>query len=125
MTGAADLSHLIPVPVPSDRAWFDPALVYRNLYTTVTPVTSPAAGSFLAAKGNPFRFAVGFTRGPNNFPTMYVGPYTNVASWNGWNVPASSWVWFNIQTYGSVVGDQWWVATGSPCDLVVIEVIRK
>lgn len=115
---------LTPFAVPSDRLWFDPAVVGRNLYVRPTDVVVPFSGVELVAPANPYRWAVGFTLAPTSGVGCSVSPWTDADAGGLYQLAHNRLDWLNTFTFGPLVAGPWYATGGAGSIVRVLEVIR-
>lgn len=112
-------------PIPSDRAWFDPALVQRHLYTRLTVVEFSGAAALPAAPLDSSRWAIGFVPGIAGLSTSFAAPWTDIVDFPGWGLTVQPPLWFYLTKHGSIVCDPWYVSAGGPGFVRVVEILRR
>lgn len=111
--------------LPSDRAWLDPTLVARNLYTQTRDYEDDPLASKLVAGYNVLRWAIGFAvLTPSDMVPVSPWPIPGVDS-AMWNVSSGVPLWLRMPDYGSLVMGEWWIAEGSASRIRVVEIIRQ
>lgn len=120
-----DLPVYYPFAVPSDRLWFDPAVVGRNLYYQIREVTYTGDGRLQLADANPMRWGILFDASTDTGTPYNVYPGAFPAGDSGYRVRADSPLWFNLFTHGPLPMAPWFGNVPGPGPYRVLEVIRQ
>lgn len=115
---------LTPLPVPSDRLWFDPAAVGRSLVPRMSTFTAVGGVAEKAAPFNPMRWAVGFMLQSGGGFNARVFPDPSVETSFGVELSSSVLSWFNLTTYGPLVSSDWWLFASPLAVIQVVEIVR-
>lgn len=111
--------------VPSDRVWIDPPLVARTLYTQYTRLERTGAGVGSVAGLNVLRWAIGFAVQVGAGDNPGVAPWSDTTISVGWRVVEGTPQWFDLTRYGPMVTGEWYLSSGGPVVLQMIEIIRQ
>lgn len=114
-----------PIAMPSDRAWLDPVLVGRILYTRTTTITAADGNPLLVAPNNINRWAVGFMLQSGGGFNGRIMPSPDVAVGLGFDLVAGELHWFELHKYGSLVMGEWWGVFSPLAVSAVFEVLRR
>lgn len=75
MSDVPDRVERVYVPVPSDRAWFDPRLLLAACRVYTTDVVVPGGNPKQLAPADPNRVAIGFVGQPAGFGDLAYAPW--------------------------------------------------
>lgn len=115
----------LPVAVPSDRNWFDPPLIARNLYTRSTRLTVAGDSVQPLAPANPYRWALWFWLLAED--EVVIAPFPNILFNNGIALDVQQPLYYSLPDYGPLVTGEWFAFASGPevVDIMLVEVIRQ
>lgn len=111
--------------VPSDRLWFDPAMLTNATFPQLSQVQLPVSGNFVVAPANARRWGIGFViaAGVASIP---FAPWPDVDGFPFGSTPTVKGVlWFNLFSHGPLVCNQWSAGSGASAVVRVVELIRR
>lgn len=111
--------------MPSDRAWMDPPLVGRQLYTQPSIVTLGSTDAEPLARPNPMRWAIYFSVGSGVGGSPVVAPWSDIQGAGGWTVDPGVPVRFTLTLDASAVMAGWYGRGMAGTPIRVFEIIRQ
>lgn len=115
---------LTPFAVPSDRLWFDPAVIGQNLIVNPSDVAVDPAAVTPLVPANPYRWALGVMLAPGSGVGARASPFADMDGGCGYILSADRLEWFVLTTYGPLVSLPWFAFGGAGSVARVVEVIR-
>lgn len=114
-----------PIALPSDRAWFDPALIGRSLYVQKTDIIVPMAGVVAVAIANPYRWAVGLCLAPGSGTGASAAPWSDLFSGGLIVLALDRLDWYYLPKFGPLATGPWYATGGAGSVVRVTEIIRR
>lgn len=111
--------------MPSDRAWLDPPLVMRQLYTQFTEVDTDALVSVRAAGYNVLRWGIGFSHVVYGGTVQFSPVPLLIGEGSGWQLAQFQVLWFSLPLHGPLVMGEWYMSVTSASRIRVYEAIRQ
>lgn len=114
------------VPVPSDRAWFDPKLMMASTEwrQSDVPLANNVVTQVIAA--SPVRIMLGFAFYKLGSPDLEISPWPDWATFQGWILASNRSLWFTLFENGQLVNQAWYTnSVGADSFVRVIEILRR
>lgn len=111
--------------MPSDRAWLDPLLVGRQLYTRPTTLELQPGVAAILAPADPQRWGLVVARATNLADPVLLAPWSDVESMGGWQNAIGLPFFASLPLYGPIVMAEWWGYIVGGGSVRVLEVIRQ